>query len=87
MTAQSMTTSRWRRRAWPSRAEEAVTAYLAERPQGLAIIASHGRGGLLRWVLGSTAEGILDQAVCPILIVRAAAEPLATSASAPDVTV
>ena len=36
-------------------------------------MASHGRGGVLRWALGSTAEAVLDQAPCPILIVRAGA--------------
>lgn len=52
------------------RAEEIITAYLTAHPTGLAVMASHGRGGVLRWVLGSTAEGVLDQAPCPILVVR-----------------
>ena len=56
-----------------ARAEETVAAYLAARPTGLAVMASHGRGGVLRWVLGSTAEGVLDRAPCPLLIVRAGA--------------
>ena len=40
-------------------------------PREAALLASHGRGGVLRWALGSTAEYVLDQAPCPIVIVRA----------------
>jgi len=55
------------------RVEEVIAAYLAEQPSGIAVMASHGRSGVLRWALGSTAEGVLDQAPCPILIVRSGA--------------
>jgi hypothetical protein len=48
-----------------------IAAALAQQPAGLAVMASHGRGGVLRWALGSTAEDVLDQAPCPVLIVRA----------------
>ncbi|MCA1666494.1 MAG: universal stress protein [Thermomicrobia bacterium] len=34
-------------------------------------MASHGRGGILRWALGSTVEGVLTSAPCPVVIVRA----------------
>jgi nucleotide-binding universal stress UspA family protein len=60
-------------RSVTSKAEEVIAASLAKRPAGIAVMASHGRGGVLRWALGSTAEGVLDQAPCPILIVRAGA--------------
>ena len=46
-------------------------AVLAKQPSGIAVMASHGRGGVLRWALGSTAEEVLDQSPCPILVVRA----------------
>ena len=62
--------TRWQRSV-TNRAEEMIATYLAERPSGIAVTASHGRGGVLRWALGSTAEGVLDQSPCPILIVRA----------------
>ena len=52
-------------------ADEDLGACLARQPEGLAVVTSHGRGGILRWVLGSTAESLLDGAPCPILIVRA----------------
>jgi nucleotide-binding universal stress UspA family protein len=60
-------------------------AVLAQQPAGIAVMASHGRGGVLRWALGSTAEEALDQSPCPILIVRAGttvAGPEETSAPA-----
>ncbi|MDQ2784942.1 MAG: universal stress protein [Chloroflexota bacterium] len=53
------------------RAEEMIAAVLAKQPAGIAIMASHGRGGVLRWALGSTAEEVLDHTPSPILIVRA----------------
>jgi nucleotide-binding universal stress UspA family protein len=60
-------------RSVTNRADEMIAVSLAKRPSGIAVMASHGRGGVLRWVLGSTAEGVLDRAPCPILIVRAGA--------------
>lgn len=62
--------TRWERSA-TSRATEVIAAVLEEQPSGIAVMASHGRGGVLRWALGSTAEEVLDQSPCPILIVRA----------------
>jgi len=70
-------------RSMTARAEEIITAYLSARPTGIAVMASHGRGGVLRWVLGSTAEGVLDQSPCPILIVRAGTTPLTEFEGAP----
>ncbi len=76
--------TRWLRSV-TNRAEDVIAAFLAERPTGIAIMASHGRGGVLRWALGSTTEGVLDQAPCPILIVRAGVigdtDPLSTGAA------
>jgi nucleotide-binding universal stress UspA family protein len=62
--------TRWERSA-TSRAAEAIAAVLAKQPAGIAVMASHGRGGVLRWALGSTTEEVLDQSPCPILVVRA----------------
>jgi nucleotide-binding universal stress UspA family protein len=40
------------------------------RRAGLVCLASHGRTGLSRWLLGSVAEGIMRQSPCPVLVCR-----------------
>lgn len=62
--------TRWQRSP-ANEADEDLVACLAQDPTGLAVVASHGRGGMLRWVLGSTAEYLVERGPCPILIVRA----------------
>ncbi|MBI3050454.1 MAG: universal stress protein [Acidobacteria bacterium] len=52
----------------------------AERHAGLIVIGAHGHGVLDRMFLGSTAQYVVRQAVCPVLTIRApAAQPAATS--------
>lgn len=51
--------------------DERITDYLTARPTPIAVMASHGRGGVLRWALGSTVERVLTSAPCPVVIVRA----------------
>jgi nucleotide-binding universal stress UspA family protein len=65
----SVTSVAWRGAA--NRREEDISGYLAERPGGIVVMASHGRGGVLRWVLGSTTEGMIGQSPQPVLIIRA----------------
>ena len=36
----------------------------------LIVIATHGRGGIARWVMGSVAERVLDATKLPLLIIR-----------------
>jgi nucleotide-binding universal stress UspA family protein len=74
-------------RSVTNRAAGVIAAVLAEEPAGLAVMASHGRGGVLRWALGSTAEETLDSVRCPILIIRAgtAAAEAGTPAQGADV--
>lgn len=49
-----------------------VTAILQScQPGDLLVMASHGRGGLMRFFLGSVAEGVLRKATVPVLLVRA----------------
>lgn len=36
----------------------------------LVVMASHGRSGLARWLLGSVAEGVLRISPCPVLLMR-----------------
>ena len=42
-----------------------------EWPADLIVIASHGRSGVRRALLGSVAEGVMRNAPCPVLVVRA----------------
>lgn len=55
--------------------EDLIADYLREQPPGIAVMASHGRGGISRWVIGSTAEGVITAASCPVLVVRGTAGP------------
>jgi nucleotide-binding universal stress UspA family protein len=40
------------------------------RPADLIVIATHGRRGLSRMLLGSVAESVIRHAPCPVLVVR-----------------
>lgn len=52
----------------------AVTALVeAARGASLVVLGSRGRGGFADLVLGSTAQGVLHHATCPVLLVRDAA--------------
>lgn len=50
------------------------------QPGDLFVIASHGRGGVSRWFLGSVAEELVRRSVVPVLIVRVLAPSVAASA-------
>lgn len=69
------------RRGIAARPEEAISEYLSERPEGIVVMASHGRGGVLGWAIGSTADGMITRAPCPVLIVRAGTAPPAREAA------
>jgi len=44
---------------------------LAKQEQvGLIVVGSHGRTGLKRFLMGSTAERVIAQASCPVLVVK-----------------
>jgi nucleotide-binding universal stress UspA family protein len=43
----------------------------AAKPDDLVVMTSHGRGGTLRWLLGSVAEKLVREAPCPVLLVPA----------------
>ncbi|NOX64099.1 MAG: universal stress protein [Chloroflexi bacterium] len=49
----------------------AIVEYAREHDIDLIVMSTHGRGGLSRLVFGSVAEGVLRQAPCPVLLVRA----------------
>lgn len=52
-------------------ARDCILQTLAEVGGDLIVMGSHGRRGLSRLLLGSTAEGIVRTAPCPVLVVRA----------------
>jgi nucleotide-binding universal stress UspA family protein len=43
----------------------------AAHPEDIIVMASHGRSGVSRWLLGSVAEDVLRHASGPVLLVRA----------------
>ncbi|HEY7496778.1 MAG TPA: universal stress protein [Candidatus Tectomicrobia bacterium] len=52
-------------------AADRILAVSAERQADLIVIATHGRSGLQRWVLGSVAERVMRAAPVPLLLVQA----------------
>jgi nucleotide-binding universal stress UspA family protein len=54
-------------------AGEQIVDYAAKSNIGLIILATHGRTGIRRWALGSTANKVARAAACPVLLVRAGA--------------
>lgn len=60
------------RRRFPL-ADVAITGYADEVGADLIVMATHGRSGIGRLALGSTAEGVLRRAPCPVLTVGPAA--------------
>jgi len=47
-----------------------LAEYAAESGAGLLVVATHGRTGLSRWLLGSVSERLLRASPCPVLIAR-----------------
>ncbi len=62
-------TARWRIERGPI--VETIIATADEEAIELIAMASHGRGGLTRVVFGSVANGVLQQARQPLLLIRA----------------
>ena len=48
-----------------------LTDYAKENGVDLIVIASHGRSGISRWVMGSVAERIIRMSCVPVMLVRA----------------
>jgi nucleotide-binding universal stress UspA family protein len=56
-------------RQGPVAVEQTIVTFCNEYNADLVIIASHGRTGLRRALLGSTAEYVLRHSKCPVLVV------------------
>lgn len=52
-------------------AAEEIVDYAEKEKVSLITMATHGRTGIKRWALGSTADKVIRAAKCPILLVRA----------------
>jgi len=52
-------------------AAEEIIDYAGEENASLIIMATHGRTGIKRWALGSTADKVVRAAKCPVLLIRA----------------
>ncbi len=53
-------------------AEEVILDVAKRRRAGLIVLGSHGRTGLGRILFGSKAERVINQATCPVLVVKGA---------------
>lgn len=54
-------------------AREELASTAEKESCDLIVMASHGRSGPARWLLGSVAESVLRQATCPVLLLKAPA--------------
>jgi len=59
---------------------EAIASYAHTNGTDVIVMSRHGRGGLKRALLGSTAEAVVRQSATPVLLVHAAAADHATPA-------
>ena len=50
---------------------ESIAEFAEKKSIDIILIASHGRSGVSRWVMGSVADRILRSACVPVLMVRA----------------
>jgi nucleotide-binding universal stress UspA family protein len=50
--------------------QDEITRAATRLKSDLIVIATHGRTGLKRWLMGSTAEQVIRHAPCPVLVVR-----------------
>jgi nucleotide-binding universal stress UspA family protein len=50
---------------------EVIVDEAARHAASLIVMATHGRGGLRRWALGSVADKVLHTTTTPLVLVRA----------------
>ena len=60
---------------------EAIADYASAAGADLIVLATHGRGGLARWVLGSVADRVSRSSCVPVMVVRAPGCPPPESAA------
>ncbi len=47
-----------------------IVAAAEEEPETIVVMATHGRGGIERWLIGSVADAVMRTATRPVLLVR-----------------
>ena len=52
------------------RPDEAIVKVAQAKKVNLIVLGSHGRTGLRKLLMGSTAERVIGQATCPVLVVK-----------------
>ncbi len=52
------------------RPADSILDHARENGMGLIVMATHGRGGISRWWMGSVAEKVLSQASVPVLLIN-----------------
>ena len=56
----------------PGAPAQAISDWVADDPDALVVMSTHGRGGIARWALGSVADKVLHLIPNPMLLVRSA---------------
>jgi nucleotide-binding universal stress UspA family protein len=69
--------------AWYGPPAEAIVEAARHRHADLIVMASHGRSGVARLVLGSVAASVVRATAVPILLIRAEGAPLEPLGAAP----
>lgn len=64
---------------------DAIAALASADPGALVVMSTHGRGGIVRWALGSVADKVLHTIANPMLLVHAAAPGVLQAAAVPKV--
>jgi nucleotide-binding universal stress UspA family protein len=57
------------------RADEMIVSTALEQNATMVVMATHGRGGLRRWALGSVADKVVRSSHIPVLLIRATEPP------------
>ncbi|MEJ2604999.1 MAG: universal stress protein [Gammaproteobacteria bacterium] len=57
-------------RVLAGRPVDEITGYARENGAAMIVMSTHGRSGLRHLLIGSTAEGVVRHASCPVLTVR-----------------
>jgi nucleotide-binding universal stress UspA family protein len=60
---------------WSDDVIGALITYAADREADLLVVGDHGRGPIMRAVLGSVSSALVHKAPCPVLVVREQPRP------------